>query len=51
MTILKNLFWVTIYTLIVINCLAMTAQYFMGMNNIAAKIYGLFEDVNITALF
>ena len=50
MTIIKHLFWAAVYTLIFINCLAMTVQYFAGLNNIVSKMFGLIEEVNLAAL-
>ena len=50
MTIIKHLLWATVYTLIFINCLVMTVQYFAGLNNIVSKMFGLIEDVNLAAL-
>lgn len=51
MTIIKHLLWAAVYTLIFINCLVMTAQYFAGLNNIVRKMSGLIDEVNLAALF
>ncbi len=51
MTILKNLFWIAAYSIIFINCMAMTMQYFLGINNIVSKLFGLIDDVNLAAIF
>ncbi|MBN8586276.1 MAG: hypothetical protein J0M37_14390 [Ignavibacteria bacterium] len=51
MTIFKNFFWFIMYTIITINCIAMSAQYFLGINNIISKVFGLIDDVDIAALF
>jgi len=51
MTIIKHLFWAAVYTLIFVNCLAMSAQYFLGINNIVSKVFGLIDEVNLAAIF
>lgn len=50
MTIFKHVLTATIHSILFINALIMTAQYFLGLNNIADKVFDLFEDVNIAAL-
>ena len=51
MTIFKHFFWLIVYTVITINCIAMSAQYFLGINNIVSKVFGLIDDVNLAAMF
>jgi len=50
MTIFKHLLWAAIYSMITLNGFIMTAQYFLGINSIIARVLGIFEEVNITAL-
>jgi len=51
MTIFKHFFWLIIYTIVAVNCIAMSAQYFLGINNIVSKVFGLIDDVNLAAMF
>ena len=51
MTIFKQFFWLVIYIIITINCLAMSALYFLGINSIVSKVFGLIDDVNLAAIF
>jgi len=50
MTIFKSVFWATVYSLITINGLIMSAQYFLGINSIVGKVLGIFEEVNFAAI-
>ncbi|MBL8016721.1 MAG: hypothetical protein JNK43_05570 [Ignavibacteria bacterium] len=50
MTIFKHLFWAAMYSVISLNGIIMTAQYFLGINSIIARVLGAFEEMNIAAL-
>jgi len=50
MTIFKHVFAATFYSILFVNALIMTVQYFLGLNNIASRFFDIFEDVNFAGL-
>lgn len=51
MTILRHFFTFTIYTILIINAVIMTMQYFLGLGNIVEKAYDVIDTVNLASIF
>jgi hypothetical protein len=50
MTAIKHFFSLTVYTILTINAIVMTVQYFFGLSSIAEKFFKVVDSVRLVSL-